>query len=116
MRNPSAISSRKNSSNGNRVALVLVAVLILTCCKDKPTLVNIAHGYSGAVTIRCSTGSDDSQTITVDSTGHNDHAACPRKRTGLLIVRDGKSIPAEGSIKWAAPGDGIPVDIQFTIR
>jgi hypothetical protein len=95
--------------------LVLAIVFVLTGCKGKPLRVNLAPGYKGAVTIVCGSDNDGSQAITVDTTGRIESAPCPRHRTDLLIMRDGKTISAEGEIKWESTGDGIPVSIQFTI-
>jgi hypothetical protein len=105
----------RRNSEGDRVALVLAIMFVLTGCKGKPLRVNLAPGYKGAVTIVCGSYSDDSQTITVDATGRVENAPCSLHRTELLIMRDGKTISAEGEIKWDSTGDGIPVSIQFTI-
>ena len=106
----------RRSSEGNRVALVLAIVFVVTGCKGEPIRVNIAPGYSGTVTILCGSDNDDSQTITVGSTGRVENAPCPRNRPELVIFRDGKTIFADGPIKWLTAGDGNLVSIQFTIR
>jgi len=105
----------RKSCKGSLAALVLAIVFVLTGCKGKPLRVNIAHGYSGVVTIVCGSDTDDPQTITVDSTGRIENAPCPRHRPELLIMRDGKTISAEGPINWESAGDGNLVSIQFTI-
>ena len=105
----------RKSGKGYWVALVLV-VLAIGCKEKKPLLVNVAPGYSGAVTINCVSNSDDLQTITVDSTGRNSSTACPAHRTELVVVRDGKTIPTDGPVNWESTGDGILASVQFTIR
>jgi hypothetical protein len=104
------------SCNGSRAALVLAIVLALGCKEEKPLLVNVAPGYSGAVTISCVSYGDDLQTITIDSSGRDSSGACPVRRTELLVMRNGKAIPTDGPVNWESTGDGFPVNIQFTIR
>jgi hypothetical protein len=99
-----------------RTTLVLATMFVSFGCKSEPWRVNIAPGYSGHVTISCRPSSGIPQAIVVDSTGHVENATCPIHRTELLIIRDGKAVSTEDSIKWETTGDGIPRDIEFTIR
>jgi len=77
----------RKSSEGNRVTPVLLVVLVLSGCKEKPLRVGIAPGYSGDATIGCRAQPDDPEVITVGSTGKIADVVCSRHRTALLLTR-----------------------------
>lgn len=112
----STIFVMRKICTANRVALVLPLLLVLAGCQQRHWRVNIASGYSGPVSISCGAFSDESRTITVDSTGHADKVFCPVHPTELLIVRDGKTISPENPMNWLSTGDGITVGVEFIIR
>lgn len=98
------------------IYLALAMQLISIGCKKRSTVIELPHGYTGAVLITCGDLRDDSPPITVDANGRADHAPCPHRSMDLTIVRDGQRIsPIEVPV-WETTGDGIPVSIHFSVR
>lgn len=90
------------------------ALTLLGCKASLPA--NLSPGYSGEVQINCGSTRQNVKSIDVGATGRLDGARCPQSKTDLNIIRDGKEIAPIGHVIWETTGDGILVQIRFTVR
>ena len=97
-------------------ALLTAVTVIVGGCKNDPLQVNLAPGFLGDVQINCVSYGDNMKPINVGYSGRIDDAVCPHSKTVIKIKRDGKAVKPTGNVLWEETGDGIPVQIRFTVR
>lgn len=102
-----------------RKAFVLsaVAVLVVVLGCSHSLEIDLPAGFAGRVSIFCERiGSAELAPIKIGADGSAPHAACPRSRQAITVLRNGQLVHLVDEPHWSTTGDGIVLGIDFEVR